>query len=200
MQLTHKPISGDCIICSSYSATVLALPCSHTLCIEDLQSYLQASLANSSLFPLRCPYHYQGCTATIPLTLAKQYLTAEDYQKYLDHHERAVHGDGVRCIKCSTYIPLPDSRESKIYMVACQNCTVVFCLQCKSLNHNGKRCPADVDMEQLHQWINKVGAMKCPACQRWIEKQDPTTCNHMCHKSTDPIPCVRERTDFCCKY
>ena len=30
-----------------------------------------------------------------------------------------------------------------------------------------------------------------------IEKDDPETCNHMVHKSTDGIPCVKDRTDFC---
>ena len=30
-----------------------------------------------------------------------------------------------------------------------------------------------------------------------IEKDDPESCNHMTHKSTDVMPCTRERTDFC---
>jgi hypothetical protein len=30
-----------------------------------------------------------------------------------------------------------------------------------------------------------------------IEKDGPDTCNHMVHKSTDAIPCIRYRTDFC---
>lgn len=33
-----------------------------------------------------------------------------------------------------------------------------------------------------------------------IEKDDPDTCHHMVHRVTDGIPCVRERTDFCCEY
>jgi hypothetical protein len=33
-----------------------------------------------------------------------------------------------------------------------------------------------------------------------IEKDGPDTCNHMVHKSVDGIPCVRDRTDFCCKF
>jgi hypothetical protein len=142
--------------------------------------------------------HCQGCEAQIPTSLARQFLSREDYQRYLDFHDRAVHGEGVRCIRCAAYIPLPDSRVNKIYLVACQDCTLVFCSQCKCLSHNGKRCPVDVDMEQFEKWGKRAGAMKCPACSRLIEKDDPSTCNHMCHKATDPIPCVRDRTDFCC--
>jgi hypothetical protein len=193
------PQSGECVICSAYSSSVVALPCAHAICVEDLRSYLLASLADASLFPLRCPMHCQGCEAKIPTPLARQFLSREDHERYLDFHDRAVHGEGVRCIRCSSYIPLPDSRVNKIYLVACPDCTLVFCSQCKSLSHNGKRCPVDVDMEQFERWGRRAGAMKCPACSRWIEKEDPSTCNHMCHKATDPIPCVRERTDFCCR-
>jgi hypothetical protein len=195
-----EPVSGDCVICSASSSSVLPLPCGHTLCVDDLSSYLLASLADSSLFPLRCPLHCQGCQSTVPLPLAQQLLSHEQYQRFLDYHERAIHGDGVRCIRCSTFIPLPDSRVNKIYLVACQSCTLVFCSQCKSLSHGGKRCPVDVDTDQFEGWVRKAGAMKCPACSRWIEKEDPETCNHMCHKATDPVPCVRDRTDFCCTY
>ena len=41
------------------------------------------------------------------------------------------------------------------------------------------------------------GAQKCPACSKLIEKNDKESCNHMVHKVTDGIPCVKDRTDFC---
>ena len=33
--------------------------------------------------------------------------------------------------------------------------------------------------------------------QKINEKSDLETCNHMIHKITDGIPCIRDRTDFC---
>lgn len=144
--------------------------------------------------------HYSGCTETLSLTIPQRFLSSDDYLKYLNLHDRAVYGEGVRCIRCQYYIPLPDSRTNKIYMIACPNCTIVFCLQCKLTSHKNKKCPVDVEMEQFEGWVESAGAMKCPGCDKLIEKEDPTTCNHMCHKSTDPIPCTRDRTDFCCKF
>ena len=53
--------------------------------------------------------------------------------------------------------------------------------------------------DSLEAWKMDSGAQKCPACHKLIEKDDPDTCNHMVHKITDGIPCVRDRTDFCCE-
>ena len=50
----------------------------------------------------------------------------------------------------------------------------------------------------FHSFILSLGFIRCPTCLKIIEKDDPDTCNHMVHKSTDPIPCDMERTDFCC--
>src|SRR3546814_16019379 len=65
---------------------------------------------------------------------------------------------------------------------------------------NAIKCPLDRDDETLESWRLKRGAQKCPGCMKIIEKDDPSTCNHMVHKSTDAIPCLQERTDFCCTY
>jgi len=75
-----------------------------------------------------------------------------------------------------------------------------FCIRCKQTWHFGKqKCPVDQMDDHLENWKMISGAQKCPCCAKLIEKDDPDTCNHMVHKITDSIPCVRERTDFCCK-
>lgn len=161
--------AGDCVICSSNVSHVYTLPCNHSICLEDLKSYLHAALGDSSLFPIRCPMHYSGCTETLSLTIPQRFLSSDDYLKYLNLHDRAVYGEGVRCIRCQYYIPLPDSRTNKIYMIACPNCTIVFCLQCKLTSHKNKKCPVDIEMEQFEGWVESAGAMKCPGCDKLID-------------------------------
>jgi hypothetical protein len=83
--------------------------------------------------------------------------------------------------------------------VVCPYCNQNFCVRCKKAWHNNKRCAVDTYDPSLEIWKNASGAQKCPACKKLIEKDDPDTCNHMVHKITDGMPCVRDRTDFCCK-
>jgi hypothetical protein len=61
-------------------------------------------------------------------------------------------------------------------------------------------CPLELLDDSLDQWTKETGAQKCPTCLKVIEKDDPDTCHHMVHKSTDGIPCLRDRTDFCCEF
>ena len=63
----------------------------------------------------------------------------------------------------------------------------------------GVRCEGEEEVKELEMWRLESGAQRCPTCLKIIEKEDPDTCFHMVHRSTDPIPCDVERTDFCCK-
>ncbi len=88
---------------------------------------------------------------------------------------------------------------SSIARVECPYCVQRFCIRCRKPWHVGGRCPLEMYDESLEVWKADSGAQKCPACKKLIEKDGPDTCNHMVHKIVDGIPCVRERTDFCCK-
>ena len=105
----------------------------------------------------------------------------------------------MRCIHCANYVNFPAKMDG-VARVICPYCQQNFCIRCKKAWHKGNRCAVDTYDESLEAWKNSSGAQKCPACKKLIEKDDPDTCNHMIHKITDGIPCIRDRTDFCCKF
>lgn len=104
----------------------------------------------------------------------------------------------MRCIHCANYVNFPEQMEH-VARVICPYCQQNFCIRCKKAWHHNNRCAVDTYDESLEVWKSSSGAQKCPACKKLIEKDDPDTCNHMIHKITDGIPCIRDRTDFCCK-
>ena len=105
----------------------------------------------------------------------------------------------MRCIHCQNYVNFPDNMEH-VARVVCPYCVQSFCVRCKKAWHHGVSCAVETYDTSLEAWKNTSGAQKCPACKKLIEKDDPDTCNHMIHKITDGIPCIRDRTDFCCKF
>lgn len=203
----HFLPTGNCCICQSENLKVYILkPCNHSICVDDIRNYLFNATKDSSLFPLKCPMHYQGCTSILEPILAKRFLSFNFYLKYLEFHDRSIYGPGIHCIYCMKYIPssFEYSNKNRIDMIACLNCKKIFCTQCKQSNHhktNGK-CPVENEYleEKLFEWKSKSNAQICPGCNKLIEKEDSQTCNHMCHKITDSIPCIKQRTDFCCKF
>lgn len=114
-----------------------------------------------------------------------------------------VHDDvlylGMRCIVCNMFVVFPTANISTVSKVECPQCTRKFCVRCKTPWHGAGRCPLEVYDESVELWRSQSGAQKCPTCKKLIEKDGPDTCNHMIHKIVDAIPCIRERTDFCCK-
>ncbi len=80
----------------------------------------------------------------------------------------------------------------------CPYCFDNFCVLCKKEWHHGIKCALDAPDDSLDAWKATSGACRCPTCKKIIEKNDPETeCNHMTHRFTDGMPCLRERTDFC---
>ena len=187
---------GTCVICRDEPVPVFRLPCSHKVCYTCLRGYLEAALGDISMFPVKCPMHYEGCGGEIGPFIAKRVLAKSQYNRFLDFQDRAVYGDGMRCIFCNNYVNFP-LQESAITMVECPYCIQKFCIRCKKPWHYGGKCPLEDVDDGLKMWKNNSGASACPACRKIIEKDDPDTCHHMVHKVTDSIPCIRERTDFC---
>jgi hypothetical protein len=174
------------------------------MCSEDLSQYVRSSLGDASMFPLKCPLHHEGCPHTVSPQTARLFLNKEELGRFQEHQDRALFGDGVRCVHCRFFIVMQAdlvSGASKIYLTACPRCTKVFCMQCRKASHSGTGgvCPVDVHDASLLQWKKQCGAQQCPSCRKVIEKEDEASCNHMVHKSSDCIPCCKERTDFCCE-
>ena len=187
--------SGECNICMDKCAVFRLSPCNHKLCVEDMCNYLSAALGDISLFPIKCPMHYEGCTTTIDAKIAKRVLNQLEFDKFNEFMDRSLYGEGMRCIFCNNYVNFPE--EGGFSMVECPYCVQTFCIRCKKPRHFGAKCPLDGIDDSLDSWKQMSGAQKCPACSKLIEKTDKESCNHMVHKITDGIPCVKDRTDFC---
>ncbi|KAJ1459599.1 hypothetical protein M885DRAFT_613207 [Pelagophyceae sp. CCMP2097] len=186
---------GECAICYADDSVVLGLlGCGHRICVECLRRYAQAALGDISMFPLRCPMHHNGCKSNITDALARRVLTGAEYRKFNDFVDRCVLGDGLHCLKCGCFVNLPpDAAEP---LVQCPYCAYRWCVKCKCPWHPNVQCDERADIE-LEEWRELHGAQNCPGCFKIIEKDDSETCNHMVHKLSDALPCVRERTDFC---
>eukprot|EP01038_Epipyxis_sp_PR26KG_P011323 gene11323-15187_t len=188
---------GTCCICSSTNIAVFDLQCSHSICIDCMKSYLESALGNISMFPVKCPMFYVRCTTTIDAKIAKKVLNESQYNRFTEFSDRAMFGDGMRCIFCHNYVIYPNNMSNNFSRVECPYCIQLFCIRCKKPWHKNGRCPIEYIDDSLEKWKEKSGAQTCPGCRKLIEKDDPDTCNHMVHKITDSIPCIRDRTDFC---
>ena len=186
---------GECAICQDNTRVFSLKPCNHKLCEEDMAGYLGAALGDISLFPVKCPLHHEGCTSTIDAKIAKRVLGKNSFDKFNEFSDRAKYGEGMRCIFCNNYVNFPE--EGAFSMVECPYCVQTFCIRCKKPWHFGSKCPLDNVDDSLDLWKHSSGAQTCPACSKLIEKSDVETCNHMIHKITDGIPCIKDRTDFC---
>jgi len=190
---------GTCVICGDGPQKMLSIgKCSHALCLDCMKSYLVNALGDISQFPVKCPMHYEGCTLHVEARLAKRVLIESQYNRFLEFHDRSVHGDGMRCVFCNNFVSVEATANQS--MVECPFCIQKFCMRCKKPWHYEGKCPLETADDSLEQWKKDSGAQKCPVCSKTIEKSDADTCNHMIHKITDGIPCIRERTDFCCKF
>ena len=85
---------GECCVCKNSSFIVMRLKCGHALCLEDLKGYLESALGNISMFPVKCPMHFQGCGGAIDARIAKRILTEPQYNRFNEFSDRAVYGDG----------------------------------------------------------------------------------------------------------
>lgn len=185
------------MVCQISDQKVVKLKCKHKICLDDLRGYIVAALGDVSMFPLKCPLHFDNCVGKIDAGEAKRVLSETQYEKFCEFSDRSTYGDGMRCIFCSNFVNYPTN--GSVAMVECPYCIQRFCIKCKKPWHYGERCSVSTFDDSLEAWTKQTGAQKCPTCSKIIEKEDATTCHHMVHKITDGIPCTRDRTDFCCK-
>jgi hypothetical protein len=85
---------GECCVCKNSSFVVLRLRCGHALCLEDMKGFLETALGDISMFPLKCPMHFQGCGGLIDARIAKRVLTEPQYNRFTEFSDRAAYGDG----------------------------------------------------------------------------------------------------------
>jgi hypothetical protein len=62
--------------------------------MDDMKGYLESALGNISMFPIKCPMHYDSCTGHIDAKIAKRILNESQYIKFLEFSDRCIYGDG----------------------------------------------------------------------------------------------------------
>ena len=210
----HSLKKGNCCVCFGDDGKSLRLiECKHEICMECLKKYVNTALGDISMLPLKCPMHHQGCETVLGANLVQRVLSRSDFHRFQIFLDKAIYGDGMTCIFCHNYITFPPDMtnfSSDNDNVRCPHCTNRFCVRCQQQSHPGFKCrtastvmnndPNEMnshDEQKLESWRKSHNVTKCPGCFKPIEKDDPDTCNHMVHKFTDSIPCVRDRTDYC---
>jgi hypothetical protein len=86
---------GTCCVCKTENVTVMRLSCGHSLCLEDLHGYLESALGDISMFPVKCPMHYENCGGSVDSKIAKRVLTEPQYVRFNEFSDRAHFGDGM---------------------------------------------------------------------------------------------------------
>ena len=146
----HRPVESW-ITVTVAEKKVLSLGCEHALCLECVQGNLEAALNDIGMFPVRCPMHFGGCDRLFDARIAKRVLKEGQYKRFLDFQDRAMYGEGLRCIFCDQYVNLPV--DNSISIVSCPHCLQRFCIRCKQSYTVFHKCPlAHVD-DSLEQWI-----------------------------------------------
>ena len=96
-------------------------------------------MGNIALFPVKCPMHYEACEGGIDAQIAKRVLSRTQYDRFIEFSDRALYGEGMRCIFCNNFVNYPESSSQS--MVECPYCVQRFCIRCKKPWHYGARCP-----------------------------------------------------------
>jgi hypothetical protein len=86
--------NGTCCVCKTSSILVFSLSCKHTLCADDLSNYLNSALGDISMFPVKCPMHFDNCKGTVDANIARRVLNKIQYERFLEFSDRATYGDG----------------------------------------------------------------------------------------------------------
>lgn len=46
-------------MCKDGPLKIFKLTCGHLLCVDDLRGYVESALGDVSMFPVKCPMHYE---------------------------------------------------------------------------------------------------------------------------------------------
>jgi hypothetical protein len=189
----HRPAPSPqlvCPVCFDEASYPVRLSCGHSWCTSCLERYLVSAVENKA-FPLTCLGNDASCTERIPLLLAKDILSGDDFAALCEASFWShVHARTEEFHHC----PTPDCAQ--VYRAAplsailqCPSCLVRICSACHTEAHDGLTCEErDVAEDKLyHEWAATHDVKNCPGCKTPIERSEG--CNHM--------TCTRCQTHIC---
>lgn len=180
----------ECPVCFTEVTNPVKLDCGHTWCKSCLQNYLRASIDNAS-FPLVCLGDEARCPSRIPIHVAQEVLSTNEFNDILEAAFRAhVHSHP----KEYHYCPTPDCkqvyhRNTQNHALQCPSCLLRICPKCNAEYHEHSPCQGDEESDRalFEEWKRSHDVKDCPGCKAPIERE--AGCNHM--------TCVRCKTHIC---
>lgn len=115
--------------------------CGHEYCQSCLETLLELSTTDESLFPPRC------CRSEIPLPSVKLYLSAALFQHFTRNSIEFTTSNRTYCFqqRCSAFIPpIAIANKRAVYVV----CGSFTCTACKNEAYDGD-CVEDAATQQI---------------------------------------------------
>ncbi|KAK0204039.1 hypothetical protein DFS33DRAFT_854618 [Desarmillaria ectypa] len=179
----------DCPICFDEVVAPFTLRCGHSVCRSCLKNYLVAAIDNR-FFPLTCLANDASCSERIPLSVARELLSARQFDSVMHSAFSAhVHARPDEFHYC----PTPDCPQiyrsaPKGTILQCPSCLIRICSTCHIEQHDGSDCPDRDDTDVAFKEWKKIHDVKnCPGCKIPIERAEG--CNH--------VTCTRCQTHIC---
>lgn len=179
----------ECPICFDEVVAPFTLSCGHSVCRSCLKNYLVAAIDNR-FFPLTCLGNEASCPERIPLSVARELLSASQFDSVMHSafsaHVHARPGEFHYC-------PTPDCPQiyrsaPKGTVLQCPSCLIRICSTCHVEQHDGSDCPDRDDKDgAFKEWMKKHDVKNCPGCKVPIERAEG--CNH--------VTCTRCQTHIC---
>lgn len=179
----------ECPICFDEVVAPFTLRCGHKVCRSCLKNYLVAAIDNR-FFPLTCLGNEASCPERIPLSVARELLSASQFDSVMHSAFSAhVHARPDEFHYC----PTPDCPQiyrsaPKGTVLQCPSCLIRICSTCHVEQHDGSDCPDRDDTDvAFKEWMKKHDVKNCPGCKVPIERAEG--CNH--------VTCTRCQTHIC---
>ena len=179
----RKPSSrGDagCPVCLGEVSQPVSLTCGHTWCQACLVGYMNAAVDSRS-FPLACLGDEAKCKDHIPLSVAQQLLSTDEF-------EAIVNASFLAYVQSRPdefhYCPTPDCPQ--VYrksgpgaVLQCPSCLLRICPLCDTEFHESRSCQDQnpEDERLFEKWKLGHDVKDCPSCKVPIERM--AGCNHM---------------------
>ncbi|KAJ3774147.1 hypothetical protein FB446DRAFT_729918 [Lentinula raphanica] len=169
----------ECVSCANSfqrSANTFQAPCEHHYCSDCLQRFVEASIGDESLFPLRC------CQQSMPsedvLSVLPPDLQTKFRSKAREYGTPA--SDRIFCATptCSEFL---GSSKHLDRNAPCRKCSTSTCTLCKQRSHPHENCN-HAALTSLRALARERQWQTCPGCGSIIELRDG--CNHVtcrCH-------------------
>ncbi|KAI0746939.1 hypothetical protein C8Q80DRAFT_1220161 [Daedaleopsis nitida] len=180
----------SCPVCFDAPSPPITLSCGHQWCKGCLTGYLNASVDNKA-FPLTCLGDGAKCALRIPLAVAQQLLSTNEF-------DAIVNASFLAHIQARPdefhYCPTPDCpqvyrKTARETVLQCPSCLVRICPHCDTEYHESGSCQdRNAEDEQLfEEWKHGRDVKDCPSCKVPIERM--AGCNHM--------TCISCKTHIC---